>query len=458
MIVRSDRSDQYTEQISVWFSILILAQPMLDVLSYWLGQIGRGEWLSLGLRMLLLAGTLVIAFLLSERKTAYWLLLIVLAAFWGCHALICMRIGYQSPVSDFVNYARVAQIPLLTFCLITFLRCLQEPFRLLERLLTWSLYFIFAVTVIAALSGTTVYSYTKWNVGYSGWFALPNCQSAIYGVLTVFSVFAALDRSDWLRAGIRCLVGFSLLYFLGTRLAYAEIFLIAVSVPISMLLAHRFDWRAAVLILVLALLFGVFYSKSPMTVNRRLYQESVDEQQQTADNSALSTDALYEKYMSAMVDRFGIDAVKEVYHNTRDISVIGDVRLYKINYCKMVMSELPAESKWFGFELAETWHQGSIFDVENDYHGVYFLYGMVGLGLLIGFLLFFAGKALIGLFHNDLDSGRMWLFSSSLASVILIVNAGFSASVLRRPNASFYLSLTLAVVWALTARQKRRVS
>ena len=38
-----------------------------------------------------------------------------------------------------------------------------------------------------------------------------------------------------------------------------------------------------------------------------------------------------------------------------------------------------------------------------------------------------------------------------MAAVILIVNAYFSASVLRRPNASFYLSAALAALYCLTA-------
>ena len=167
-------------------------------------------------------------------------------------------------------------------------------------------------------------------------------------------------------------------------------------------------------------------------------------------------EALYEKYMSAMVDRFGMDAVEEVYHQSRDVSVIGDVRLYKINYCRMVMAELPMTSKLFGFELAKTWHQNSVFDVENDYHGIYFLYGAVGLALLFGFLLFFAVKAVMGFVHSVSDHDKIWVLSASLSATVLIGNAAFSASVLRRPNASFYLSLTLAVIWLLERKTERR--
>ena len=440
---------------AVWIALLCLAQPVLDILSYWLGKLPHGSSVSLGLRMIILALTILYTWFLSEREKPMILMFVVLAAFWFFHAGSCLFIGYQSPVSDFINYARTAQIPILAYCCAVLLSKTQDPLTLLEKLFTISLYFIAFITVLAVITGTTVYSYTRWKVGYSGWFGWTNSQSAIYAVLTVFSVFPALERRDWLQAGFRCTIGFLLLFFLGTRLAYAEIFFIAVAAVAAMLVTRRFDWRSTAAILVLAVLCGVCYRLSPMAVNHKLYQKSVAEQQQAADDSDLTIDALYEKYMSAMVDRFGMEAVKNVYHNTRDVSVIGDVRLYKINYCKMVMAQLPISSRLFGFELAETRHQQSIFDVENDFHGIYFLYGLTGLALLLGYLLYYAEKALIGLFRINSAEAKIWLLSASVSALILMFNSYFSASVLRRPNASFYLSITLAIVSFLTEDRER---
>ena len=440
---------------AMWIALLCLAQPVLDILSYWLGQLPHGSSVSLALRMIILALTILYTWFLSERKKPLILMFAVLAAFWILHAGNCLLVGYQSPVSDFINYARTAQIPVLAYCCAVLLSKTHDPLTLLEKLFTISLYFIAFVTVLAVITGTTVYSYTRWNVGYSGWFGWTNSQSAIYAVLTVFSVFPALARRNWLPAGIRCAVGFLLLFFLGTRLAYAEIFFIAAASVAAMLMTRRFDWRSAAVILVLAVLCGGCFRLSPMAVNQRLYQESVAEQQQAADDSDLTVDALYEKYMSAMVDRFGMEAVKNVYHNSRDVSVIGDVRLYKINYCKMVMAQLPLTSRLFGFELAETRHQQSIFDVENDFHGIYFLYGIVGLALLLGYFIYYAFKALRGLFRGDSAANKMWLLAACVSVLLLIINSYFSASVLRRPNASFYLSVSLAIVSFLTEDRER---
>lgn len=439
----------------VWISLLCLAQPILDILSYWFGKLPHGSAISLGLRMAVLAMTILFTWLYAEQKKLMLLLLSVLAVFWIGHAANCFALGYRDPVSDFVNYARTAQIPVMTVCLIVLLKRAKEPLTLLEKLLTATLYFIAAITLLAVSTGTTVFSYPRWKVGYSGWFGWTNSQSAIYGVLTVLSVFPALLRRGWIQAAIRSAVGFSLLFFLGTRLAFGEIFAIAAASVAAMLITHCFDWRSAAAVLAFACICAVSYPKSPMAMNQKLFADSVAQQQKTADDSALTTDALYEKYMSAMVDRFGVDEVKQVYQNSRDISLIGDVRLYKINYCKMVMRQLPTTSRLFGFELAETRHQNSIFDVENDFHGIYFLYGIIGLALLLGYLIFYASKALTGFFRSALDEKKMWLFAASVSSFILIANSYFSASVLRRPNASFYLSLSLAIVALLSEHRER---
>ena len=90
---------------------LCTAQPLLDVLSFWTQTLGRATSVSLALRMLLLAAAAVLAFVLSERKRAYLTLCGVLALFWGAHVLACRRVGYAAPMSDLINFIRVAQLP-----------------------------------------------------------------------------------------------------------------------------------------------------------------------------------------------------------------------------------------------------------------------------------------------------------------------------------------------------------
>ena len=82
---------------------------------------------------------------------------------------------------------------------------------------------------------------------------------------------------------------------------------------------------------------------------------------------------------------------------------------------------------------------------------MYYLYGLTGLVLLAGFLLFFAGRALWRMAREPRRYLTLPVCAFGMAAVILIVNAYFSASVLRRPNSSFYLSAALAALYCLTA-------
>ena len=268
-------------------------------------------------------------------------------------------------------------------------------------------------------------------------------------------LLAAVRRGKLPAAVMHCIVGFALLFLLGTRLAYAEIFGIAAGVCLSMALTRQWNVRALAVVLLCAALCGGLYHQSPMYRNRQAYAESVSEQQQAAEDLGASEqetrDALYWKYQRVAVERFGLENVERAFHDSTNISVIGDIRLTKLVYCRLLMAELPVTSRLFGFELDATRCQGAIFDAENDFHGVYYLYGLTGLVLLAGFLLFFAGRALWRMVREPRRYLTLPVCAFGMAAVILIVNAYFSASVLRRPNASFYLSAALAALYCLTA-------
>lgn len=194
---------------------LCTAQPLLDVLSFWTQTLGRATSVSLALRMLLLAAATVLAFVLSERKRAYLILCGVLALFWGAHVLACRRVGYAAPMSDLINFIRVAQLPVYTFALITLFRRTPHFLDVLEDACTINLYLIALITLVSVVTGTSMPTYAKFHIGWSGWFWLPNSQSAVLGVLTVISLLAAVRRKKLTAAALRCVVGFALLFVLG---------------------------------------------------------------------------------------------------------------------------------------------------------------------------------------------------------------------------------------------------
>lgn len=469
MNTETHTADKRVRAARIWIWILILSQPIMDAVSFWTADLSIGSTLTLGLRMLILACTALLAFLLSDKKKYYFLTAAVLAVFWIAHALSCRRVGYAEPFGDLTNYIRVAQLFVYTLALITLLRLAGDVPELIERALTASLWLIAGLTVLSVLTGTTNPTYPKWGIGISGWFALPNSQSAIYGVLTIISVFSAIRRQETARAVLRCAVGFALLFFLGTRLAYAEIFAIAAAVLASMLLTKHVDKRVFAAVLAFAILCGACFHMSPMYQNRLQFSESADVQQDDADVTVEQTppppqeydwlpdaqepiDMLYREYQPLMINRFGLEPVKAAFGYTDDVQKLGDLRLCKIIFCRMAMNELPFTSRLFGFELSTTVFEGGIFDVENDFHGMYFLYGIIGLAALILYLAVFAIRVIIRMFCEPKRFLTLPVLAYSASALILVINAYFSASVLRRPNASVYLSVALAVLWLLTEK------
>ena len=103
---------------------LLLVQPLLDVLSYFMQNLGMTA-LTTALRTVLLFAVSLYGFAISDRKRLYGLLWGVAGGFWLLHMLNCFRLGYQDPVGDAAEYLKLVQFPLWTAVFLTFFR--QRP-------------------------------------------------------------------------------------------------------------------------------------------------------------------------------------------------------------------------------------------------------------------------------------------------------------------------------------------
>ncbi len=100
---------------------IIVIQPLLDVLSYFLGEMGSNS-LSTALRFLLLMAVALLGFLVSDRKRVYFLFYGVMGLFWVAHMANCYRIGYQSMVADTANFLRIMNFPIFALSFVTFFK------------------------------------------------------------------------------------------------------------------------------------------------------------------------------------------------------------------------------------------------------------------------------------------------------------------------------------------------
>lgn len=163
---------------------------------------------------------------------------------------------------------------------------------------------------------------------------------------------------------------------------------------------------------------------------------------------------LYTFFCGGLVRRFGIHKTLLSYSYTTNTSVIINERQWKLQYCYMLMDESTPASRLFGLEVTRMFYEGTSYDVENDFHGIYLLYGWVGLALMLLFLLFFIGLIVWALLKNakryfTIDSGPV-----GIALIATLIHAYFTCGVLRRANTLFYLGALLAAIYYLVVIKK----
>jgi general stress protein CsbA len=457
----SNKNIKVQEALPKIVFLLIVLQPLLDILSFWTNRLEMGNTLTLALRFLMLVGFGLFGFSLSRRKRAYWILAAVYLILLIGHIYACLQRGYRNPVYDLTNFVRVAQMPLFAFCLITCLRRNRRCYRAIEKGLTANFWIITIALLISVITKTADPTYEESGYGLVGWFTFGNSQSAILSFLVPIAVTLAYRERNLPIFILTTAAGFGQLYLLGTRLAFLSIFVTAVGLVIVALMTKSFEKRYVLVLIVACALCAGTVKMSPMYLNQHQYEEAMASKQsdaeaminkksnQSPEQKLRGLQFVYHFYSPRMCMRFGTDRVMDKYDQTSLVSEITATRHQKIMFCKLLMDEHPAASKIFGMELGRMQFHNYIYDVENDFHGVFFLFGAAGLvlmALFIGFFLYLIIKALLTDFRKyfTIEAGAF-----GIALCLTLVNAYATAGVLRRPNASFYMSLLLAVIYYL---------
>ena len=150
-----------------------------------------------------------------------------------------------------------------------------------------------------------------------------------------------------------------------------------------------------------------------------------------------------------LIDRFGMDRVLMQYRMTTDVDRLINDRIMERNYADMVFQDADPLTRFVGFEASEMGFDG-VYDLENDWHAVFYYYGYIGFALYVGFILYFLVR--IGKRCRNGWPECLTLENFALALVLILVLglAHFSGATLRRPNVSIWLSLILALIYFVT--------
>lgn len=503
------------EKLPLLVMVLFVIQPLMDVLSFWMAELQMSNLLTLALRMLVLALMVLIGFWLSRRKKVYIIAAVICVVIGVGHMAASWNHGYLNIVSDLSNYIRVLQLPLTTLCLITALREHEKCYGAMQKAIVINVLLILLVQILAIVTGTEPHTYAD-GAGLIGWFSNTNTQSAIVTMVAPAAVVRLYQKKGlkclWL--WIALIGSCGSMYFLGTRLAYLGIVAMCFGLGCSMLLIRIRDWKKACAFLLVGILFLGLYPLSPMTGHRAAHEKEMGDKQGWLDNALENPDKApttspdivttlqpeetpgptetpepsdgpestqrpvyydeelvaslteaqkakieeltpnYNHYVSDLVAIFGVERTIVMFDFTTDITAMTHNRTKKLLVAEALMEDAPLLSKVFGLELARFTIGKYIYDVENDFHGIYYLYGAVGLAALLvflGYFLFLIVKYLIKNFRRyfTLDAAG-W----GIALVMGLAHSYFTAGVLRRPSASFYLAAVLAAVYYLLKIKK----
>ena len=461
-----------------WFVLfLFLFQPVMDVLSFWITKLEWSNVPTLLLRFGVLGVTVLLGFALSRRKWIYWIA-----------AGICLVIGvghvyalydYAPPaslVSDLTNYVRVLQMPLTAMCLITFLRENHRCYETMKWGVAGSLAIILVVELLSVLTGTDPHTYVDGR-GVLGWFNNTNSQSSILCMIVPVAMGWVYEKKGirslwfWLTA----LGGLDALFLLGTRLGLFSLVAAGFGLGMSAILVRPVHWKQALCFVLAAVVFLGLLPWSPMSSHQGTYsmvqtnrQAIIEERLAAYDLKPLDEPGISEEELQArkalwiealsytysyhaedFVKIFGMEQTIEHYNYSKDINVITEQRPKKLLFGELLMENSPFSAQLFGVELARFTVGKNIYDVENDFHGIYFLYGWVGLGVMVLFLLYFVWLIAKALLKNFKKYFTLEAASWGIALICCLLHVYNTAGVLRRPNASFYLAAVLAAVYYL---------
>lgn len=472
---------------SVWIGrlpmlmlILCVLQPLLDVLSYWLDATGAGNALTTLLRFAMLAAIVLLGFALSERKRYYFAMAAVLLLLTAGHMAACFADGYNAMVDDLANMLRIYQLPLMTLAFITFIRLEPACMQAIRKGFLAGLIIIVLVEILSVVTGTNPYSYPNKEVGILGWFYFANSQSAILSTMVPVAMAWVLEQKGDKPLPVLAvtLCGFGTLYFLATRLAYAALIGTGLGIVITLVILARtsgLKCRVACLIVLactVAALAG--FGVSPMAENNRLVAQNrllkmADIEEKVAADEAAAVEAglegtalqearlksAYEEYLPGVTGYFGLSRTAKLYNYSSDVDEIADMRLQRLSFNKLLMEDSSPLTFWFGLEREDISHDGITYDVENDFHGIFYLCGLVGLVLMAAFIGWFLLRIAIALIRDFRGTFTMEAAGCGLALICSLAHAYFTAGVLRRPNATFYLAVVLAVSYGLTCKKEK---
>ncbi len=459
-----------------WLMLLIVIQPLLDMLAFWTQKPDGSATVAGAIRLLVMVLLPIwLLFTIKEKKDRrnFALLLCAVGILCALHVLNLCRVGIVSLRYEVSYMAKIAQMPVLAFCFVYAIRDAQT-----RNQVYWGLFFAASITALglalSVVTGTANVTYGE-GLGVSGWVIDDNrtANSTILVVLSAFSVFCAV-KSDKKAVNILVPVLAALVLFTnGTMTCYLSIFLIflgfALFLPLEKLVRGASYSRLAVGVLVAAaVVAAVCY---PLTPKARVRQSQTDFMEKTqsefeaelptapdrvSPEEILNDPDMHTRYEDFywkclwilspdMFERFDIDEIMAKYGFTADTTILLNTRALKRAYVSLMWDHSDTLTRIFGIDISSAWLKGGV-DLENDWPAIFYYCGYVGFAAYVCLIAYFAFLIARRLLQDLRSAFTADNFIVLLCFALLIGIAQYSGAVLRRPNVSIYLSLILGLI------------
>ena len=465
---------------SFWLAFLFVIQPCLDVLAFWTRNETATPAGYIRLVILILLPVYILA--TTKHKKQFFFFLLGTGIYCVLHILNSYRCGYISPVTDIRYLASVVQMPIFACCLILLMEnenCKEAAVTGVAAAAVLTLAFL----VVSRITNTGNVTYGE-GLGYSGWVIDENrnANSTNFVFYGCFCIMLAIhSERKWVILLVPSVIT-AVFLTNGTKGCYFSVFAIFLSY-VSFLLFEKYYQghqlrKVAVIVLVLLSVFSAaVYRWTPRyqvtlaqqatargtqgEIEATLLEKGIDITGMSAQDRFNNPEVkevfehYYWKYLGVkpdLIDRFGMDRVLMQYHMSTDVAKLIDARVMERNYADMVFQDSDSLTKILGFEVSQMGPNGydGSYDLENDWHALFYYYGYLGFALYVCFVLYF-----LILYIKMIPSGLRKSFDlecfGCLLTVILMIGlAHFSGATLRRPNVSVWLSLILAYIHYLT--------
>lgn len=487
----SKLKDSLTLRAGEFMAALLFIQPLLDVLSFFMQNLGATS-LTTALRTVLLFTVCLYGFVVSDKKRLYAVLYGIIGGFWLLHALNCLRLGYRDPLGDAAEYLKLVQFPLWTAAFITLFRRRPGLDLRAAGMLAGNFALILFIIALSYLTGHPAYTYdlpaSGFHKGLLGWFGVPNAQSAIVSMLApALMLWAYRTERLWVFSAA-CGLGLGLLYFTGTRLAYYSAVLTALGFGVLLVMAiwgersPQKKWLYCAPVLAALALLLAFRGQSIMTQRQALTADSYAVYQEQTDRIMGSDkdyvyqggevppdilqkiDRVYQEVytqrsasdaplLGDLLDRFGVQTVMEHYRYATKASTLYNGRTKKLAVMALTWREQDWITRIFGFEYAKATLNGTNYDPENDFPALPYFYGWLGTALYGAFTAYFLLAVLWGCLKNLRALPGFLTVELGVYSILYCLGLGsaqFSGQALRKPSVTVYLSLAAAQMFCIT--------